>query len=111
MFSKIRSSGVPSCRLSTSPHTVMRVFRIQASPPHTPGLFWTQLLLVVSVAMIALLPNYTLLNWLAQEGFNHLPIAQRDRPAQAVVDLHPRIDAKAVVDGRCEIGGRRRIGG
>src|SRR5579864_7524612 len=56
MLSRMRASGVPSLRLSTSPHTVMRVLRMQASPPQTFRVFCTQLCLwVVSVAIWHLL--------------------------------------------------------
>src|SRR4051794_7600169 len=36
-------SDSPWFRRSTSPHTVTLVLRMRASPPHTPGLFSTQL--------------------------------------------------------------------
>src|SRR5437764_7985080 len=38
----ISSSDNPNLRQTTNPHTVIRVLRMQASPPHTPGVLRIQ---------------------------------------------------------------------
>src|ERR1043166_9216702 len=53
MFLRICSSLAPRRRALISPHTVMRVLRIHALPPQTPGLFCTQLGVVFPFADMA----------------------------------------------------------
>src|SRR5437762_2276906 len=42
---------------------------------------------------------------------NRRPFTQRLRPPQTVVNGHVRIDAQTVIDGRRQVGGRRRLSG
>src|SRR5262249_1926166 len=42
-------------------------------------------------------------DWMDRRSF-----AEREGPVQTVVELHVRIDAQAVINGRGQVGGRRR---
>src|SRR5712692_6665144 len=52
MLCRSCSFVAPSRRELTRPQTVIRVLRMQARPPHTPGVFCTQLLVVFRFADI-----------------------------------------------------------
>src|SRR5262245_60914786 len=64
--------------------------------------------------MVALAPG-SQLTWAGLSGglseedwMDRRSLAEREGPVQTVVELHVRIDAQAVINGRGQVGGRRR---